>query len=234
MRLRSLRIALVAVVLIAAVAGGVPALLYQQREAAKTLCLSNERRLATALLLYAQDHDERMPPPDYRLPDGVWRNWLGIIQPYVSNEDIAVCPANPTAGAFEPRHGYRYPYGYALNERFFGVFGPGPFPIDNLEMSAQTVLLAEGGAWQGSAPPARTDGRWAVSIYTDASIWPQAYHSPHSGRMNVAAADGHVTTLKLAHYAPAGHDTLYGRLGGSVYNWNGGHPNGDTGGAPRE
>jgi prepilin-type processing-associated H-X9-DG protein len=207
------------------------------RESARTECLSNERRLSTALLLYSQDHDGRLPPPDYPDPglgSAGWRDWVGILQPYSTTEHIAECPANGAGGAKEARHGYAFPYSYALNERFYGVFGPGPFPLENLEIAAQTVLVAEGGEFTGGRPATTADGKWSVSIYTDTAEWPWAYRSPHDGRMNVAAADGHVTTLKLAHYTRAGHNALYGRLGGSIYNWNGGHPNGYTGGAPRE
>ena len=202
-------------------------------ESARTACLSGERSLSTGLLLYTQDHDGRLPPPDYQA-DGRWRSWLDISAPYLTSERIAVCPANRADGAVKAHHGYKYPYTYALNERFFGVFSPGPFPLENLEIAPQTAMLVEGGAFRGSRAPATRDGLWSLSTYADTAEWPWAYRSPHDGRMNVAAADGHVVTVKVAHYTPAGHDRLYGRLGGVVYNWNGGHPNGDTGGPPRE
>jgi len=223
---------LLLVLLILAVVGA-PLIRWQYTESAKTACLSNERRLATALLLYQQDHDGRLPPPDYALPDGEWRHWVGILQPYITHEEITVCPVNGARGAREPRHGYLFPYSYALNERFFGVFGPGPFPLENLEIPAQTALLVESGGWRGRAPGGQT-GLWSASVYTDTARWPAAYPSPHDERMNVAAADGHVVTVKVAHYQPGGHDPLYGRLGGTIYNWNGGHPNGDLGGPPIE
>ncbi len=73
-----------------------------------------------------------------------------------------------------------------------------------------------------------------MPTYSDTGAAPLAYPSPHDRRMNVTAADTHTATVKVAHYRPAGHDPLYGRLGGNIYNWNGGHPNGDTAGPPRE
>jgi len=191
------------------------------------------RRLSSALLLYAQDHDGRLPPPDYRTTAGEWRHWLGILQPYYSPDPITRCPVNHADGAMQPIQGYAYPYSYALNERFWGVFSPGPYPIENLELPAQTVLLAESGGFRGVTPDGKS-GFWSMSIYTDIAKWPQAFPSPHDGRMNVAAVDGHVVSMKVAHTSPEGHDSVYGRFGGSIYNWNGGHPNGDTGGPPRE
>lgn len=213
----------------------VQALQWQREEAAKTGCLTNERRLATALLLYGQDHDGRLPPPEYRLPDDTWRHWLDILRPYISQEEITTCPSNPVEGAVEPFRGYSYSSGYALNCRFYNVFDPGPFPIENLELPAQTVLLVEGGSFPlKQISGVNVPGLGAMSLYTDTAEWPFAYRSPHKGRMNVVAADGHTVSLKIAHYTPTGHEARYGRLGGSIYNWNGGHPNGDTGGPPRE
>jgi prepilin-type processing-associated H-X9-DG protein len=75
---------------------------------------------------------------------------------------------------------------------------------------------------------------WIESIYHDTAGRAAAFPALHDERMNVAAADGHVATVKPAHYAMNGHDPLLGRLGGSIYNWNGGHPNGDTAGPPKE
>lgn len=212
---------------------GVPALRWQQEESSRTRCQSNMRRLGTALLLYAQDHDGRLPPPDFRTAGGEWRTWVGSINYLVSPDQITVCPESPSSGALQPIEGFPYPHSYALNERFFGVFSSGPFPIENLELPAQTVLLAESGGFHGIGPSG-SNGFWSMNVYTDTAKWPAAFPARHGERMNVAAADGHVVSLKVAHYRPEGHDSFYGRLGGSIYNWNGGHPNGDTGGPPRE
>lgn len=215
-------------------AASVPALQWQQSESSRVRCQTNMRRLSSALLLYAQDHDGRFPPPQYETERGKWREWMGILEPYYSSDSIATCPANPADRAVQPILGFPYPYSYALNERFYGVFSPGPFPIENLELPAQTVMLAESGGFRGPRPGGGPVGTWAMNVYTDTAKWPRAFPSPHNNRMNVAAADGHVVSLKIAHTTPDGHDSLYGRLGGTIYNWNAGHPNGDTAGPPRD
>lgn len=223
-------------VLLASIIIGVSALLLQWRsvQSAKTSCQTNLRRLSTALLLYSQDHDGALPPIHYQLSDGTWRHWVTILGPYFEPRKITVCPANPADDAREPWRNYPFPHSYALNERFFGRFGPGPFPVECLELPAQTALLVEGGAYRADGPSAGPTHLWAMSWYWDTAWWPNAYASPHRQKMNVAAADGHVVNLEVAHYTPEGHDPLYGRLGKSIYNWNGGHPNGDTSGPPRE
>jgi prepilin-type processing-associated H-X9-DG protein len=216
------------------VAAGVPALSWQRLQSQKTRCVSNQRRLATALLLYAQDHDGRLPPVDYRTADGTWRHWVDISQVYISREDVAVCPANGAEGATEPTKGYAFPYSYALNARFFGAFGAGPFPIENLELPAATALFVENRTFTAGQNPPSAGARHALSGYWDYVTNPTAYATPHGSRMNVAAADGHVVTLTIPSSRPGAHDALYGHLAGSIYNWNGGHPNGDTAGPPRQ
>lgn len=63
----------------------------QAREAARrTSCLSNQKQIATALLMYAQDYDETVLPWLRRKPAAstepvVDRIWSTLLQPYVKN-----------------------------------------------------------------------------------------------------------------------------------------------------
>jgi prepilin-type processing-associated H-X9-DG protein len=223
-----------AVALAGVLVGGVYALRWQYLQSRKTACLSNMRRLGTALLLYSQDHDGRLPPPEYQLSNGEWKPWTATLRSYYDEVRVLTCPANCAAGARDPYRGYRYESGYSLNLRFYGVFGAGPFPVENLEIAAQTALLVEGGPCRVHSPLSHETYPWALPWYWDTAWWPSIYASPHGGRMNIAAADGHVETVIVAHYAKKDHDPVYGRIGHSVYNWNGGHPNGETDGPPRE
>lgn len=56
------------------------------------------------------------------------------------------------------------------------------------------------------------------------------YPSTHNGLMAVVAADGHGVILNVQHYTTkdGSHDRGYGRIGSGIYNWNGGHANGET------
>jgi prepilin-type N-terminal cleavage/methylation domain-containing protein/prepilin-type processing-associated H-X9-DG protein len=75
-------------------------------KARQTTCLSNHRQLGAATVMYAQDHDEIFPP--VRLgelfPTGqgemtgktdpnAGATWRWVVQPYVKNEKIWVCPS---------------------------------------------------------------------------------------------------------------------------------------------
>lgn len=226
-----LRVALILVLALGA-ALAYPLIGYGRSRSHETRCQTNLRWLATSLWLYAQDYDGALPPPEEKLPDSAWRTWVDVSEPYrvVPSErtNIVECPGNEAGAARNPRHGYAYRSSYAFNRRFHGQFGPGPFPIFNLEIPERTALIVEAGRLRASSPfgpPARPE---AESVYWDTGTTPLAYPSPHFGRMNVAAADGHAKNIVVRHYSTAGHDPLYGRIGGQIYNWNGGHPNGKT------
>ena len=191
--------------------------------------------------MYAEDWDGSGMAPATRLPSGYWQTWPGLLRPYVGPYTVFSNPANPVmpepSGLRDPRAGYAINSSYALNRRFWNTFSPGPFPIDNLELPAQTALFLEAGPmWKG--PTTRLgSGANAPSIavieygdITDRYQGLTPYPSSHDGRMAVAAADGHALLLRVDHYSGKDgiHDTQYGRIGENCYNWNGGHPNGET------
>jgi len=218
-----------------------PLLRWRQMGEERARSLSNIRRIATGALLYAQDWDGRLMPVAERLPAGPWETWPQTLKPYVGGEDTFDNPANPTTPATRhPDHKYLIRSSYALNRRFWSTFSPGPFPLDNLELSEQTALFVEAGPfWNSPTNRIRAASpRPALLDYGDTTDRRETlvpYPSTHDGRMAVVAADGHGVVVTVEHYdGSARHDTLYGRIGGNIYNWNGGHPNGATDGAPRE
>lgn len=73
----------------------------QARERARqAVCLSNARQLAAAVMAYVQDHEEAfMPSTNYAVPTSVpERIWTRIIQPYVRDTGIFICPSAQRAG----------------------------------------------------------------------------------------------------------------------------------------
>ena len=68
----------------------------QAREKARqTQCLSNARQLALAVQSYLQDHEEAfLPSTNYAVPTNIpERIWTRIIQPYVRDTGIFICPS---------------------------------------------------------------------------------------------------------------------------------------------
>jgi len=92
---------LVVIAIIAILAAILFPVFAQARERARqTACLSNARQLAMAVMSYLQDHDEAfMPSTNYAVPTNVpERIWTRIIQPYVRDTGIFICPSAQRAG----------------------------------------------------------------------------------------------------------------------------------------
>jgi len=99
------------------------------REAAKTAtCLSNVKQLSLAVIMYAQDHDDKLPPAD---------TWCDSLRPYVKDARIFVCP-----NARQLKSGYAY--NRALSGR----------PFAEVAEPQRTVLLYESDlGWNGAGGP---------------------------------------------------------------------------------
>jgi prepilin-type N-terminal cleavage/methylation domain-containing protein len=60
-----------------------------REQARKTTCLNNLRQIGTAILMYAQDYDERLPPQAVGAqPSLAAFGWADLIYPYVKNEKV--------------------------------------------------------------------------------------------------------------------------------------------------
>ncbi len=217
--------------------GGTSAAHWYRAGEDRTLSLANIRRVGLGTLLYAQDWDSNVMPPPREVAHREWVTWPTLVRPYVSPDSSFSNPANPVvpfrSSLRDPIHDYNVNSSYAINKRFWNTFAPGPFPLDNLELPEQTVLFVEAGRMWRTPTKDDYDRNAAFTEYSDtterfAGLCP--YPSAHGGRMAVVAADGHGILLTVVHYTPkdGAHDPLYGRIGNSIYNWNGGHVNGNT------
>jgi prepilin-type processing-associated H-X9-DG protein len=86
-------------------------------QAQQEACLSNLKQLGLAMMMWAQDHDEVLPPAE---------NWTQELMPYLKNDQVFRCP-----GAPDQQCGYAY--NLALAGRKLGDI-PNP---------AETVLFYE-------------------------------------------------------------------------------------------
>ncbi|MFQ3611686.1 MAG: type II secretion system protein [Fimbriimonadales bacterium] len=68
-----------------------PVLNTARRQSYASVCLSNLRQLNSAVLLYLNDHSE-MFPPGLTVAEQVRTLW-GVLNPYMRNYEIALCPA---------------------------------------------------------------------------------------------------------------------------------------------
>ena len=85
---------LVVIAIIAILAAILFPVFAQAREKARQAsCLSNEKQLATAVLMYSQDYDELFPTG---VQEGWWDcTWYRIVAPYVKNDNVFKCPSDP-------------------------------------------------------------------------------------------------------------------------------------------
>lgn len=212
--------------------------------------LSNMRHLADSWQLYAQDWDSLPVPSVEHRHDGTWLTWPRRLNAYGALPTVLSNPANsistlpnPLNDFHDPKRGFVVTTSYALNQRFWNTFASGPFPADNLELPAQTALFVEAGPMSMSPlhPPQNAEESKGLAVleYGDCQdrfgpLIP--YPSTHDGRLAVVAADGHATSFHVEHYThkEGPHNSLYGRIGGDMYNWNGGHPNGEVDRPPIE
>lgn len=104
-------------------------------------CLSNVKQIVLGFLMYAQDHDEHLPPAD---------KWMDEMYPYMRNEEILRCPEAPELG-----------YGYAFNADLSGA------NLDEIDNPSEIVLIfdsrlgtrnAAGGPEALADPPRHNDG----------------------------------------------------------------------------
>ncbi len=90
-----------------------------REKARQTSCISNLKQLGTATAMYTQDYDEQFYPHRFNCPGGAACNplmvqnggqfagitgaaqqktfWISLLQPYIKNYQVFVCPSNPGA-----------------------------------------------------------------------------------------------------------------------------------------
>jgi len=94
---------LVVIAIIAILAAILFPVFAQAREKARqSSCLSNMKQLGTAVMMYAQDHDETYPQAYWYKNNAGDLNgyvqWSGMIRPYVKSEQVYVCPSDAGRG----------------------------------------------------------------------------------------------------------------------------------------
>lgn len=150
-------------------------------------CQSNLKQLALAVLMYAQDFDERTPCGcGYQATGALqWprQPWWDRILPYVKNQQVYACPSNPR----------RETYWDFWIERSYSRVQQLNKPLAQIQQPAESVLFGDGvhsaveyprGAW-----PLRCAAGCQGPFTEDYTI--------HNGFDNVAFVDGHVKAIRL-------------------------------------
>ena len=109
---------LVVIAIIAILAAILFPVFAQAREKARqSACLSNMKQIGTAVLMYTQDYDESIVPSQNGISGVNLVSWPTIIQPYIKNAGVFVCPsASETPQAPDSKY-----INNTANRRYMGV-----------------------------------------------------------------------------------------------------------------
>jgi prepilin-type N-terminal cleavage/methylation domain-containing protein len=101
-----------------------PVFIQARAKAGQAVCLNNLKQIGSAVLMYAQDYDERLPiatswgprwgPMDFKrngqyLAPYPGANQAGLLQPYLKNNGVWICPSVTAEGVMpNPPPGWTY------------------------------------------------------------------------------------------------------------------------------
>ncbi len=159
-----------------------------RENARKSSCQSNVKQLGTANMMYAQDYDERTLPYS-TLPSGGGVSWYDLVQPYVKNTNVLVCPSQSISTLWQGR---RVSYGINRTTGCLGEGGYDGVALARINYPAETLLFVETRAHDNEseafptfyAPPGNTWGSFGT------------LSDRHMEGCNCAFYDGHVKWAK--------------------------------------
>ncbi|MFO7947927.1 MAG: prepilin-type N-terminal cleavage/methylation domain-containing protein [Armatimonadota bacterium] len=102
-----------------------------REKARQSSCLSNMKQIGLGHMMYAQDYDEMTLRYAMGGPSGEPPQWWEVIQPYLKNEQILICPSQTTSDTW---YGGKMSYGIHRNS---GV------ALAEIDEPAETLAFAE-------------------------------------------------------------------------------------------
>jgi len=202
---------LVVIAIIAILAAILFPVFAQAREKARqTACLSNLKQMAAAVSMYVTDNELY---PVYSYPAGNTR-WHTILQPYVKNDQVFVCPSSSFSRFHFRNMGYGYNYQYLARDAARG--GQGASHEAQIEYAADTIAIADSfgtGGWSKSPQP------WSDAVNECDRLGNHGYTidppllPPSAGnRFGTSCTPG----ATLANYPGAGHTRIGTRHSGGA------------------
>ena len=115
-----------------------------REKARQSSCLSNQKQWVIAWQMYIQDYDENIPPYAIRIlePTPTWgTRWHVLLDPYIKNTQIRLCPSNPEA--YGVSYGLSYGYnGYYLRDPQWG-YAEGADFLSEVSYPAECFVMGE-------------------------------------------------------------------------------------------
>ena len=190
----------------------------QAREKARQAsCLSNQKQIALALQMYAQDADETLPPYSFGAGTagyigyfgGDGPRWADMIVPYVKNEGLFNCPdatvrlAKYAGGQYFDTQTYAYGYTTpSLTTDPDAGYGVAGRPLSAITTPANTITLADSRVEKGEGSarilPLSYDTPLSLNRKVDGNRHSGARGFNIPGKAFMAVyADGHVKYVGL-------------------------------------
>ncbi len=175
----------------------------QAREQGRSAsCGSNLKQLMTAVLFYTQDYDEQMPLSAMRLPNG-FANWHDIIDPYLKNSQIWLCPSSnlprtDSNGKLTTHYGYNAFYLNGMRLDFSNYQTAAGVSLSAIVHPAETVALADARSIT-SVPPTGIGKYLLPPSQPPAPFWGRP-EPRHNEGVNVAWCDGHTKWARLTQF----------------------------------
>jgi prepilin-type N-terminal cleavage/methylation domain-containing protein/prepilin-type processing-associated H-X9-DG protein len=169
---------LVVIAIIAILAAILFPVFARAREKARaTACLSNVKQIGLGSLMYAADYDDGLPTGDRSA--AVW--WYDLIQPYVKNRQIQVCPSRPQESL-----------GYGINKCMMCPHncarGSWPANLGSISRPAEVLWIADAATWISCGWTVGWANVCEAKCNADRQV--DAY-TRHNGGSNVSFCDGH-------------------------------------------
>jgi prepilin-type N-terminal cleavage/methylation domain-containing protein/prepilin-type processing-associated H-X9-DG protein len=205
---------LVVIAIIAILAAILFPVFAQARDKARQAsCLSNCKQLGLALMMYANDYDDTLPPakigasPPFRHECAATGEgyplypafWQDVIIPYSKNRDILRCPSRPDRG-YVPNKADK-PVNGDPKSLLFGYTGNHWAFVNKTDKSVTTGWNAHGRTLASISEPANLifvlegfsscpEVRWRVDQNLDCSV--------HNGGSTYVFCDGHAKWMRVA------------------------------------
>ena len=152
---------LVVVAIIAILAAMLLPALHRARDAGKRAdCLSNERQIVTALLMFADDHDGRAPCAFFNNLDEAFgpdtpAQWKAVLRPYLKTPQVFLCLNDPDrkyksvwdSPGYSGEEDFDRPSSYRINNTLVARGSSGwptvPYKISSVRSASQMILICE-------------------------------------------------------------------------------------------
>jgi len=171
-----------------------PALARAKQKGQQTVCINNSCQQSLAVFMYADDHGDILPPTAYNDANGEEVDWPVLLDPYLKNPKIHLCPSDLTATNNS----------YGLNELgFVDLTDPGvttPNHMAGVYTPTVTVMLGDVGT-EDDFTTLRPDTLKMIApgsaINDEKDARPVARHNQ---RCDLGFMDGHAGPMRLDQF----------------------------------